>query len=258
MNKENIILDFEDILNSYKSRNTNPPIKHLFPIYLEGSLTEEYAYLIGKVMGHGNLDPLFTLRFIGKEDDLILMHNLIIEKFKISANRFSIRRRESKGVSHILQINCAYLGRILFLLGAPIRNKTKTSFRIPNWILTSKLLTRRFLQALLEDELTTIKIKRCNYSNRPRLKLTKEENLISNHMEFMQQVKQTIESFEVECSNISRPIVTNTLNKYDLYFHLRRNKKNIIRFKEQIGFRLNQNKIKKLDACYEVLKSSIK
>jgi hypothetical protein len=255
MNKKEEILNYEDFINSYKNKNNKLSIEHLFPIYIENSLTEEYAYLTGKIIGDGNLDPNFTIRLIGNEKDLELLSNLIIDKFKINPERLTIRRRVSKGVSYLLQINCSYFGRILSLLGAPIGNKTKTAFKVPKWILSKQILKKRFLQALLEDELTTIKIERCNYSVNPRLKLAKKEELISDLQGFMQQVKESIESFEVGCSHISKPIRGE--KTLELYFHINRNKKNIIKFKEEIGFRFNQDKIKKLEECYKQIKKSL-
>lgn len=255
MNKQNIILGYEDFLKSYKIIKIDSPAKNLFPICLEDSFTEEYAYLIGKVSGDGHLDSNYTLHFIGKEKDLILLHDLIKNMFRIRSYNLSIKRRHSKGVSYLLQVNCAYLGRILYLLGAPMGNKTKTAFLAPKWILSKKNLKKRFLQALLEDELTTIKIERCNYSVKPRLNLSKRGYLIDNLKEFMQQVKEAIESFGVGCSHISRPIDENKSQR--LYFHIHRNKKNIIKFKERIGFRFNIDKIEKLENCYKTIKSSI-
>ncbi|GAG23225.1 unnamed protein product, partial [marine sediment metagenome] len=257
MNKQNVLLDFEDFLNSYENKNyVNSSTKNKFPIYSEDPLTEEYAYLIGKVIGDGHLDSNFTLKLIGKEKDLIVLRNLIINKFGIDANKFSIRKRVSKGVSHLLQVNYAFFGRILYLLGAPRGNKTKKAFNVPPWILTNKRFKKRFLQALLEDELTAIKIRKCNYSVAPRLKLAKREELIPNLREFMQQVKEAIESFGVECSHISRPIKTRT-ECQDLYFRIKPNKRNIIKFKEEIGFRLNQDKIDNLKICYDILKRTL-
>lgn len=259
MNKQNTILDFEEFLNSYKDKSqANKFVKNIIPIYSNSSIAEECAYLIGKIMGDGNLDPKFTIRFVGGEKDLALLNNLIIDRFMVNPNRASIRKKVAKGVSYLLQVNCAYLGRILFLLGAPVGNKTNTEFNVPFWILSNKVFKKRFLQALLEDELTTIKIEKCNYSVRPRLKLAKRKELISNLKEFMQQVKEAIESFGIECSHISNPIKGHKTISYDLYFHIKRNKKNIMKFKEEIGFRFNQNKLNKLEECYKTIQNSLR
>lgn len=256
MSKQDVILDFEDLLDTYKTKPLSPQCKRLFPIYCGDPLTEEYAYLIGKIIGDGHLDNKFTMRFIGKESDLKLLHKLIFNKFRINPHSFSIRKKVGKGVSYLLQVNCAYLGRILYLLGAPVGNKTKTAFRMPKWILSRRNLKKRFLQALLEDELTTIKIEKCSYSVKPRLNLSKKDYLIGNLREFMQEVKEAIESFGVECSHISKPI--DETKSQRLYFHILRNKKNIMKFKERIGFRFNIDKTAKLDLCCKIIKKSMK
>jgi hypothetical protein len=252
------ILDYNSLLITYKNKAIiikDESIRRFFPILSSTPVAEEYAYIIGKVMGDGNLDPSFTMRFIGKHEDLLLLQNYILNTFKLNPSRFSIRQRKSKGISYLLQINCAFFGRILFLLGAPIGNKMQNPFSIPPWILANKSCKRRFLQALLEDELTTIKIEKCSYSVNPRLKMAKRGDLIGSHLFFMNQVKEAIDSFGVKCSRVSKPI--NCKSSFDLYFHIMRNKKNILKFKKEIGFRFNQNKIQKLEECCKVIANSL-
>lgn len=254
----NLILDYDSLLGTYKNKALiikDESIKRFFPILSSSSLAEEYAYLVGKIIGDGNLDPAFTMRFIGKKEDLFLLQNFILNTFKLSHSCCSIRQRKSLGISSLLQINCAFFGRILFLLGAPMGNKMQTPFSIPPWILAGKSCKQRFLQALLEDELTTIKIEKCSYSVEPRLKMAKKGNLIDSHLSFMNQVKEAIESFGVRCSHISKPL--NCKSSFDLYFHILRNKENILKFKEEIGFRLNQAKIQKLEECCRVIANSL-
>ena len=78
MNKQNIILDFEDLLNTYQNK-TPYSAKYLFPIIEGNPITEEYAYLVGKIMGDGHLDHKFTLKFIGrKEDEIVPGRNLAL------------------------------------------------------------------------------------------------------------------------------------------------------------------------------------
>lgn len=62
---------------------------------------------------------------------------------------------------------------ILYALGAPIGNKTKNKFLVPEWILSSKGCSRRFLQGLFDDELAAIKIKRKKFLREAALKLTR-------------------------------------------------------------------------------------
>jgi len=222
------------------------------------SFLEEYAYLVGKIIGDGNLDPKYPARFVAKDrDDLINLRYLLINKLKIDSSRLRIHEKKAFGSSYVLQVNYANFGRILCSLGAPLGNKTKISFSIPSWILNNLSYKRRFLQALLEDELTTIKIERSNYSVKPRLKMAKKPELLMDHTFFMTQVKEAIESFGVSCSRLSKPIADNKHGSVYLYFHINRNKENVLRFKESIGFRLNTSKVKCLNECCEIIKRSI-
>ena len=72
----------------------------------------------------------------------------------------------------------------------------------------------------------------------------------------MLQVKTAIESFDIDCGKISNQI--DGINTSELYFQIRRRKENIIKFREEIGFRLNQDKIERLNHCYTTLKKTLK
>jgi hypothetical protein len=85
--------------------------------------------------------------------------------------------------------------------------------------------------------------------------MTKREELIDSHKAFMTQVKSAIESFGVTCSSISGPIKGD--KSVELYFNIDRNKRNIMRFKERIGFRLNQDKRIRLENCYNIIADSL-
>ena len=261
MKNKNIILGFEDVLNTY---NTKIPPKQLnllksskwVPLQHKSILANECAYLIGKVMGDGHLDKHYTLKFIGQKDELIFLRKLIVDKFDIDQRKISLNIKHAKGVSYILQINFVLLGRLLYVLGAPVGNKTKQSFLIPNWILKNKESKRRFLQAILEDELTTIKISKSTHSTCPKFKLAKKEEYVKNLREFMYQIKQAIESFGVTCSHLSRPTLGKSNLTLEIYFHIDRNKDNIIKFAKEIGFRSTPKKVNELNKCIKILEKT--
>lgn len=79
-------------------------------------------------------------------------------------------------------------------------------------------------------------------------------------MTFLTQVKILIEFLGVECSNVSEPRIENAksgLNTVSAYFWIQRNKENIIKFRDAVGFRLNKIKIDNLERCYRILKASL-
>ena len=260
-----IQIDYMDLIQTYSSRSIPKKQSDLLkerkwlPLYINDDLMNECAYLVGKIMGDGNLDPLFTIRFVnGDKNDLILLSKLINKKFNISFERMAIREKKALGKSYLLQINDTIFGRLLYALGAPQGNKVKQSFLIPEWISSSKLTKKRFLQGILEDELTTIKIEQKNYAVSPRFKMAKLEDFIPNLKEFLIQIKDMIMFFGIGCSNLSNPISRTNQKTKELYFHINRNKQNILKFKKKIGFRLNIDKIEKLNSCCETILNSLK
>ena len=262
MNKQNMILDFEDIFNTYKIKIPEKQLRLLksrrwLPMKESSKLAKECAYLVGKVMGDGHLTKQFGVSFFGQEKEIENLKQLISKSFSLEINRFPIEFKKAWGTCFVLSVRDTLLGRLLFCLGAPMGNKTKHEFLVPNWIYTSKENALMFLKALLEDELTTIKITKKTHSVKPMLKLAKEERLLPNLRRFLNQVKQLIEKFDVKCSNVSqRPVHRYDQKTKELYFHINRNKENIIVFAKNIGFRITPEKIRKLEECVNILEKT--
>lgn len=205
--------------------------------------------------GDGHLDKNFTLFFIGQEEEINALRDLISESYDLEREKFTIKYRKAYGVSFCLQVKDALLGRLLFCLGAPMGNKTKKPYLVPFWIFNFKQNSKLFLQGLLEDELSTVKIEKSSYSSKPRLKLAKDVKLIPNLRIFLRQIKFLIERLGVNCSGVSkRTSHKKNQETRELYLDINRNKENIINFSKNIGFRITQKKIKKLNECVGVLK----
>jgi hypothetical protein len=221
---------------------------------------EKIAYLIGKLMGDGHLEKtLGSCYFIsGNKNDLLSLRKFILDGFDVKkANTFLIKQNYNNGSSYKLRINNTKFCKLLFNHGAPKGNKIKTVFYLLEWILKDKRYSKSFLQGLLEDELANIKIIKANHCREAVLRMYKIENLLDKHLIFMQQVKSCIESFSVTCSKI-RAIEGKNLGTMDVYFSINGNKMNIIRFKDNIGFRFNSKKIDNLDVAYNILNKTLK
>ena len=255
------IINFKNVIDTYQSaipKNQKIKLiqKNWLPLYTHSKLSSEFAYLTGKIMGDGHLSNVFCVYFIGNESEMISIKNLLVNQFKINSKHTSITRRKTKGISHCLRINNCLFGRIMYCLGNPKGNKTKQKFLIPDWIYKKKIFKKRFLQAILEDELTTIKIYQASHAITPRFKLAKSKVFITNLSQLMLQVKNMIESFGITCSEISKPTKLKNTKSLEIYFNINRNKYNIIKFSEKIGFRFNYNKEKKLQDCIQILKKT--
>lgn len=262
MNKKEIVY-LKNVLNTYNSKISpkrtvflNEKIRTL----LDNQKYSSYAYLIGKVVGDGHLSKVYHLKFVdGDISNLEELKRFIVSNFDVRENKASIHFKKAKGRSFVLNINYALFGRIIYCLGAPKGNKTKQRFLVPQWIVSSKEYSKRFLKALLEDELTTIRIEKKNYSINPRFKMAKEERYITNLRMFLKQVKNMIENCGVNCSNISKePKSKSDQRTKELYFDILRNKRNIIKFKNEIGFFLHIEKVKKLNECCNILEKTLR
>ena len=241
-----------------------PPFQHnalierkWLPLFNNSNLASEFAYLVAKVMGDGHLTYSFVARFSGQEKEMEELKKIINYNLGINLKKLKIVKVKAKGISYTLIVSDALLGRILFCLGAPMGNKIKSNFLVPDWIIASKRNSHMFLQGLLEDELSTVKIEKKTHSNKPRLKLAKSEELLPNLREFLNQVRMMLYTFDVNCGVI--PKKANHRDDQatrDLYFDLYRDKENIIRFGENVGFRAHKEKDKILNKCIEILKKT--
>jgi hypothetical protein len=262
MNKQKIILDLNNILNTYQKKMPHSQIRIFkermwLPLSNHSNLSGEFAYLVAKIMGDGHLDSNFVVKFSGQEKELKELKKIIFSSLNIDIRKIQIYVSKAKGIAYTLNVNDALLGRTLFCLGAPMGNKTKSKFLVPDWIMESKTNSHRFLQGLLEDELSTVKIEKKTHSNKPRLKMAKCEKLLPNLRTFLNQIRIMLYHFDINCS-----VVSNKANHKedqitrDLYFDICRNKENIIRFGENVGFRVHKVKIKKLNECVKILKNT--
>ena len=262
MNKQKIILELNHILNTYKKRTPCSQIKVLedrkwLPLFNNSNLSSEFAYLIAKVMGDGHLDSNFIVKFSGQEKELKKLKKIVSSILNINIKKFKIFTSKAKGIAYTLNVNDALLGRTLFCLGAPMGNKTKSNFLVPNWIIESKRNSHLFLQGLLEDELSNVKIEKKTHSNKPRLKLAKSEELLPNLRKFLNQIRMMLYAFNVNCSVIPKKANhRDDQTTRDLYFDIHRDKENIIRFGDNVGFRVYEEKLKKLNECVEILKKT--
>lgn len=249
-----------DIINTYKSSRI--PIKSFnvlkkrkwFPIEYESLI--EISYLVGKIMGDGHLEKNYIASFFGEETDLFALKELIVNTFAIEEDKFLIGSKKAYGTSYFLKINDALFGRLLNLFGAPKGNKTKTEFQVPKWVWKRKIFKKRFLQAILEDELAVIKIISTGYQNSPNFKMHKRDYLGDNLFCFIEEIKILVENFGIECSNIIGPQYISKKeypHSMECYFWIQRNRKNIIKFKEKVGFRFNKHKLNSLNDVYSKL-----
>ena len=219
------------------------------------------AYLIGKIMGDGHLEKNLGSCYFSSGDftSLSLLREFIATEFGIDVQRTIIKQQVTeRGRSYKLRIHSTKFSRFLFSKGAPRGKKVEQPFFIPSWIYEQREYQRKFLQAILEDELTTIKIEKGSHSVGIQFKMSKINEFIPQHYLFMKQIKSMLESFSIECGNLRLQENKEDLSRTRIYFAIQRNKENLIRFKEQVGFFLNLEKSKQLEYSYLIFKSTLR
>ncbi|AJF60997.1 TPA: hypothetical protein HA239_04795 [Candidatus Woesearchaeota archaeon] len=256
------IIDIEDLLSTYEYFIPKTKIlqaEKWLPLEDSSRLSCEFAYLLGKSFGDGHLDKRFTFKHSGEKENQEQLKYFLIETFDLSDSSVKlIENKYSKGSSTILQVNNSIFGRILYTLGAPIGNKTKQSFLVPTWIIENKENSRSFLRGILEDELSTIKIRNKTHSSSAMLKMTKRPGLIASLREFLEEIGHMLESLDIECSEVSGKTYSKKEQKtQELYLLIHGNKKNILQFRDNIGFRLHKRKINELENCCKIIENSL-
>jgi|TARA_B100002003_G_C14074245_1_gene516786 hypothetical protein len=264
MKKQKVILDVEDILNTYKTtipqrKFDTLKLRKWLPLLEDSELARESSLLVGKLMGDGNLDNKFTCRFIGQKEELVLLKKILVSHFLINENSAKITYRENVGTSYMLQINDSLLGRFMYALGAPMGNKTKIRYLIPPWIIRSKPMAKRFLQAIFDDELSTIKIKREKFIQEATFRMAKVEEHQDNLTDFLNQLKNMTQNLGVDSSEIGKPYFENIqvdgARSFSQCFRILGNRQNIVRFNSHIGFGINQEKIRQLERCMTLIEN---
>ena len=252
----NCILSDLDVKQTYIGRMAHKQgikMAKYLPLNSGSALAQEFAYVTGKVFGDGHIDQNYSAVFVGSCEEVAglaqyLQSNFHLDKLKLS-------EKKAKGVSYQLRLNDSLFGRILVCLGAPKGNKTRQNIFVPNWILNDQSCRKRFLQALFEDELSTIKIEKKSHAISPKFKMVKNIAFIHNLSEFLSEVKTSAESFGIECSKLSRPVLKENAS-FEMYFCIRRNKLNILKFRDNIGFSRFHKKWFVLNECCTILEAT--
>src|SRR3989344_4674487 len=192
-------------------------------------MNSDVAYLIGKIMGDGHLEKnLGSCYFISsKLSDLLIIKKFILDIFNIDEVHIFLIQPHERSSSYKLRINSTKFCRLLHSYGAPKGRKVTTEYYVPEWIINNIHNSKLFLQAILEDELRTVKINKATHANDPMFKLSKMPELLESHVIFMQQIKNMINSFGVTSSAIRTIKGKKTLKTLDTYFIINGNKNNI-------------------------------
>ncbi len=145
-----------------------------------------------------------------------------------------------------LHINSKAFVILLYLLGAPIGNKTAQKFFIPSWLWDSPLWHKRlFIAAFFGAEMSKpATINKYNFYS-PTLNINKIIPLKNNGIKFLEELRQLLVSFDVKTSKVVEVEgLSNKGKTIGLRFQIYSTSENLIKFFKTIGFEYNKEKQK--------------
>lgn len=186
-----ILLNFEDVLNSYKSKEAGIKAlykySHWFPLRASPNL----AGIVADLMGDGHLQDSPKLRLDYTSKSAEELNRFGTEVYNIFSVKGKIRKCSTNHYGTLnLGINCKPLVRVLKLVGVPTGSKVLTNFTIPKWVLENQILFSRFIDRLFSCEGSVDLKSRCI-----DIKMYKSETLIEDGLKFFKEIKHYLDIY---------------------------------------------------------------
>ena len=199
MNKK-ILLNFEDVLNTYKSKPHGIKALSLYSHWFPIKSSSQLAGIVADLMADGHLqdEPKLRLDYCSNSrEELLRFEKEILTLFKIKGK---IRKcTTNKYGTMNYGVNCMPLTRALKLLGVPTGAKVFKDFLIPDWILEDKENFRRFVVRLFTCESSR------QVAKHPQIAIEMWKSLdnLEEGKKFMNQLKQYLNlHFNIKTSNL--------------------------------------------------------
>ncbi len=194
----------------------------LLPLYLNSALMPRLLKLLGYVIGDGNIhfaggSGQGVTWFYGKVEDLEEIRR-DVEALGFTPSRVYVRRRQHRLATSYdtyefeheeccIKVHGTAFAVLLALLGAPVGNKSKQDFRVPEWLFEAPRWQQRlFLAAFFGAELSapaTFQAHGANFYT-PVLSMNKREGFVESGQAFLEDVARLLTGFGVDVKTISR------------------------------------------------------
>ncbi len=209
---------------------------------------QHLAYLLGYNFGDGNIHRnLCNTWFYGTSEDLPKI-NKLLKEFKIQGKIYVYKINNGK-----MCISDNAFTRFMVSLGAPIGDKTKQKFLIPDWIFLSKRkskLKKKFLQGLFDSELSNVTLIKKKLLAFQTLKFysVKEKSFVKDGLAYLEQIKTILYEFGISTSKARTDRVylrsRDNGKMVELFFCVHSNYINLNNFITEIGFLYNSKRKK--------------
>ncbi len=246
-----VLLDYEDILNTYKSREHGikalSKYVHWFPI----KASPELAGIIGDLMGDGHLQKEPKSRIDYTSNSVHELERFNAQIYAIFSIRGKIRdcTTNTYGTKN-LGVNNKPLGRVLQQLRVPAGAKVFIPFSIPAWITKDKNAFAAFVRRLFTCE-GNVDV----YSKCIDFRMHKSVDLLEDGISFFADIKKHLEvHFDIHTTNpFPGGISTRKDGRITKGIRIKiKSKDSLIKFSKYVGFD-DEKKQKRLDEIIESL-----
>jgi ribosomal protein S12 len=232
--------------------------KGLLPLALDNPKLYILVKLVAHVFGNGHLhisvrkDGYIRAQFTasGRIEDLEEIAkdieslgytpSHIRKQERISEVETENSTRIIKGTSTTIQVFSLPFCVLLMSLGAPMGDKTLSSYEVPKWIKNGpKWIKRLFLASFFGSKLEKPRIKNDKTFYPPCFSIRKSIELLKNGKKFIRDIKEMLKEFGVEVSNVKlgelvvRKDGTKTRK---IYVYLKSNHRNLLNLFGKIGY----------------------
>jgi len=253
--------------------------QNILPLKQSSPQLPYLAKILGFVLGDGSISFIKKRKgvvwFYGDETDLESIRD-DIKKIGFTPSRVYKRLRKHEISTHYKKysfVHCEYsfkvsstaFASLLVALGAPSGLKTAKSYLIPSWLFRAPLWIKRlFIAAFFGAEMSApTTLNKYNFYA-PTLGMNKLESLEFNTVEFLTQIKELLNEFEIETSPVMKVEGYELGGKKGVTCGYRvqvlSNPENLLKFFENVSFEYCAKRFK--DAClaanYVRLKERVK
>jgi tRNA-splicing ligase RtcB len=263
----NVIVGLEDVKALATNRkNMEPTVselikRDLLPLTADNDKLPYLLKIMGFLLGDGTTHftgNKGTIWFYGTSDDLEDIR-LDIEKLGFTPSRIYSRTRDREietqysnvvfsREEHFLMMASSSLTALLVCMGMPFGNKTTQEYLLPDWIFTLRLWQKRLLlSSLFGAELSAPATMTGHGYNfyAPVLPLNKQEGIIRNGEEFLDQISALLADFGVDSSRIGKRkeyVNKNGEVSHRLRLQISGTADNLIKLWSRVGFEYNQKR----------------
>lgn len=204
----------------------------------------QLAYVVAAITGDGHLqikEWRHLISFFSKEiEEIEAMKLRFAELFQLQGRIYIDNRKKHKTETKVywLFFNSKPVALFLQEIGTPVGNKTNTPFSIPKWVLKgSSQIKGLYLQGLFDTEGTIFCRKTLNPRWQIGLKMAKNEQIIDSGIAYLNQIRQLLAEFQIQCSPVRRSFLNirkDTSKSFELLFNIELN--SFGNFYKYVGF----------------------